>query len=116
MDDKLKKMLETKGIALVSINKDGSPHLIAVAYAKVVDDKIIITDNFMKTTNENIKRHPMILLAVWNDEFEGYRIEGTAEYYNDGKWLEFVKSLKENDGLPAKGAIVVTPKKIVRLS
>ncbi len=116
MEPKLKNMSENKGIALVSINEDGVPHLIAVAYAKVVDDKIIITDNFMKTTNENIKRNPKVLLAVWNDEFEGYRIEGTAEYRNSGDWLDFVKNLKENKEMPAKGAIVVTPIKIVKLS
>ncbi len=26
---------------------------------------------------------------------------------NSGKWLEFVKSLQENKGLPAKGAVVI---------
>jgi len=114
MDAKLKNLLEKKELPLVSINKDGSPHLIIVACAKVVGDKIIITDNYMKITRENLIRNSKILLAAWNEE-EGYRIEGAAEYHNKGKWLEFVKSLKENKGFSAKGAIVVNVDKITKL-
>lgn len=115
MKPELKDLLENRGIALVSMNENGSPHLIAVAYAKVVENKIIITDNFMKTTSENIKRNPKVLLAVWNENFEGYRIEGSAEYHDKGSWLKFVKGLKKNECSPAKGAIVVTISETVKL-
>ncbi|MDD5639155.1 MAG: hypothetical protein PHO28_04620 [Candidatus Pacebacteria bacterium] len=34
-------------------------------------------------------------------------ILGKAKYYKKGEWLNYVKKLKENKGLPAKGAIVI---------
>jgi len=53
---------------------------------------------------------------VWNDEEEGYKIIGRAQYFKSGKWKKAVEEIKENKGLPAKGAILVKVKKIIKLS
>ena len=99
------------------MNIDGSPNLIAVAYAKVqYPNKIVITDNFMKRTPENIKRDSRICLAVWTKDWdEGYKFQGLAKYYSKGKYYELVKKLKENEGYPAKGALVVLVNDITKL-
>jgi len=115
--ERQKGLLETQAIALATINEDGSPNLIAIVWAKVVSPTtIVITDNFMKHTPENIKRDPRICLAVWTKDWEeGYKFAGKAEYQNSGKWAEFVKGMKENKGYPAKAAIVVSVENIYKL-
>jgi uncharacterized pyridoxamine 5'-phosphate oxidase family protein len=108
-----KKLIEGNSIALATVNGE-KPHVIAVASVKVVEDKIIITDNYMKTTKDNIANNSNVSLAVWNNEW-GLRVSGKAEYFSSGKWHDFVKALKENKGEPCKGAIVVTPSEIKEL-
>lgn len=105
--------MENSTIALSTVN-NSKPYIIFILYPKVVEDKIIITDNYMKTTVDNIKRNNNICLAFFEGE-RGWRINGKAEYHNSGKWLNFVKELKENKGLPAKGAIIINVEEIKEL-
>lgn len=107
-------------MALATLDVEGDPHCIGIAYAKVVaKNKIIITDNFMRETPKNLKRNNKITLAVWNKDWErktiGFELRGKAKYFSSGKWKKFVERMKENRGLPAKGAILVTVSKIKKL-
>jgi predicted pyridoxine 5'-phosphate oxidase superfamily flavin-nucleotide-binding protein len=114
----IKDKIEKAIIAVATANSKGEPHNIAVACVKVEDNKIIITNNYMKTTVENIKNNPKVSLVFWEGKEgneEGWRIDGQVEYHEEGTWLEFVKGLKENKGLPARGALVVNIEKIRRL-
>ncbi len=112
-----KELLETEAVAVATINTDGSPNVIAISYAKVAEqDAVIITDNFMKQTVENIKKDPRICLAVWTKDWnEGYKFIGKAQYYTTGVWMNYVKKMKENKNLPAKGAIVINVNGIYKL-
>jgi len=110
----IKNKLEKATLALASVDENSKPHNIAVMYAKVYDGKIIITNNFMKKTIENIKINNLVSLVFWEGE-EGWRIDGEAEYFDSGRWLDFVKKMKENQGLPARGAIVVNISNISKL-
>lgn len=107
----IKDKIENAIVALSTVTPDNKPHTIAVEVNKIEDNKIIITNNQMKTTIDNIKNNPNVSLVFWEGE-KGWRIDGNTEYYDSGKYLDFVKSLKENEGLPAKGAIVVNIEKI----
>ncbi len=106
----IKEKLENSTIALSTINNN-KPHTIFILYPKIVDEKIVITDNYMKTTIENIKNNENICLAFFESE-KGWRINGKAKYYNSGKWFDFVRQADENDGMPAKGAIVIETEEI----
>ncbi|MFH1833194.1 MAG: pyridoxamine 5'-phosphate oxidase family protein [Candidatus Levyibacteriota bacterium] len=115
-----KELLETEAIAVATINQDGSPNLITVVFAKVVTPSIIIiTDNFMRNTPENIKRDSRICVAVWAKDWkkkaEGYKFIGKAEHQTEGKWAQYVKEMKENQGYPAKAAIIVEVENIFKL-
>lgn len=112
-----KEIIETEAVAFASINPDGSPNLIAVGDLRVVSpNQVVITDNFMKQTFENIKKDFRVCLATWTKNWEeGYKFIGKAEYYDDGKWVEFVKNLEANKGYPAKGAILITIDNIFKL-
>lgn len=118
---KLKKLIENNPLALATVNEDGAPHCIAVAFAKVISkNQILITDNYMTKTTKNIQRISKIAITVWNRNWEenciGYELKGDAKYFKQGKWYERVKKIPENEGEPCKGAILVTVNKIKKLA
>ncbi|MCX6744894.1 MAG: pyridoxamine 5'-phosphate oxidase family protein [Candidatus Parcubacteria bacterium] len=112
---KIKKIIENNPIALATCAKN-KPHVIAVANVKVIGkDTVVITDNLMKTCKNNILKNHNIALAVWDKKWDGYRLKGEAEYFDKGKWLDFVKKMKENKGYLAKGAILIKINEVVKL-
>ena len=110
----IKDHIEKATIAVATISKEGNPHNTPIMYAKVKDKKIIITNNYMKTTINNIKNNPNISLVFWEGE-KGWRINGKVDYHDSGEWLDFVKSLKENKGELANGALVINIEEVKEL-
>ncbi|MFA5392488.1 MAG: pyridoxamine 5'-phosphate oxidase family protein [Candidatus Paceibacterota bacterium] len=109
----IKKIIEQNPLAFATIGNK-KPYVIGVASCKVVEgDKIVLTDNFMKTTVRNLLENNNVALVVWNKKGEGCQFLGKAKYYKKGKWLNYVKKLKENKEFPAKGAIIVKVEKII---
>lgn len=115
MEAVIKKIIEENPMALATADPDGNPHVIAVAYVKVKDEKIVITNNCMKVTIKNLKKNPNVCLAVWDKNWRGYQIKGKAKYFEEGEWYNFVKSLKENKNESCKGAVVIEVKEIKKL-
>lgn len=68
----------------------------------------------MRKSIENIKKNENVALVGWDKHFNGYQFLGKAQYFNSGKWIKFVKNLKENKNMPAKGAIVVNIQQIIK--
>jgi len=121
INEGIKKMIEHNALGFATINKDGTPHNIAVGYVKAVsDNELIITSNYLVKTIENIERNPNVSLVVWARNWEenciGYELIGKAKYFTDGKWIEFIKKIPINKGEPCKGAISVIINKIKVLS
>jgi predicted pyridoxine 5'-phosphate oxidase superfamily flavin-nucleotide-binding protein len=109
----VKKIVEQNPLAFATVGNK-KPYVIGVTSCKVVEgDKILITDNFMKTTVRNLLTNNNVALVVWNKRWKGYQFLGKAKYYKNGKWLNYVKNLKANKEFPAKGAIVVKVEKII---
>lgn len=104
----LVKTIEENSVAIASATKEGKPNIAVAAFVKVKEGQIIVTDNYMKKTIDNIKENPLVSIAVWKD-FKGYKIDGKAEYHTSGEWIDFIKSIPENNKLPCKGVIVITP-------
>lgn len=116
IDDNIKQIVENNPIAFATVDLNGKPNVIGIAFVKVVsDNQVIITDNFMKQTKENIENNNNICLAVWDKDWNGYKLIGTAEYFTDGQWKTFVEKMPDNEGLPAKGAILISVSDIIKL-
>ena len=116
INSKLKKLIEENPVALGTVNKNNTPNVIAVAYVKVVSkNQIVITDNFMRQTRDNLLKNNNVCLAVWNKDWEGIKLIGKAKYYTTGKWNKYVNDMKENKGFAAKGAVVVTIAKKIKM-
>ena len=115
INKEIKKIIEENPIALSTVSNN-KPNVIPVAYVKVVsENQILITDNYMKQTKENLEKNNNVCLAVWDKNWNGYKIIGTAEYFNEGEWYNLVKKIPENEKEPCKGAILVTISKIIKL-
>jgi uncharacterized protein len=104
------KIIEENPVAFATMDIQDNPYVIAVSSVKVKNDKIVITDNYMKTTLENIKKNPSVSLIVWNSKLKGVQIKGIAEYFQEGEWMKFIKQIPENKNEPCKGALVINIK------
>ncbi len=110
----IKNLVETESLAIATVMESGLPNVIGVAFAKVIDDQLIVTDNFMRQTLEDIKHNSRVAVIVWNQEMTGYKLLGEATYFDSGKWLEFVKNIPENKDMPAKGAVIIKVDRVVK--
>jgi len=103
-----------KIVAFATADLKAKPRIIFVEVNQAKDNQIVITDSEMKITKKNLlENNKVALLAFEKDYSYCLKILGKAKYYKNGKWLNYVKKLKENKGLPAKGAIVVKVEKII---
>ena len=111
-----KKTIEENPVAFATTCHDGKPNVIAVTSVKVVSkNQVLITDNYMKQTKENLEKNNNVCLAVWHNDEPGYKLIGTSEYFSSGKWKKLVEEIPENKDFPAKGAILVTISKLIKL-
>jgi len=116
IENDIKQFIENNPIAFSTVSLDKKPNVIGVAYVKVVaDNQVVVTDNFMKQTKENIAANNNVCLAVWNKDWNGYKLVGTAEYFVNGDWKKYVEDMPENEGLSAKGAILITVSDLIKL-
>ena len=117
---KYKKFIEENPLGFATVGKNGKPHNIAVAFVKVIDDKIIISNAHIRQSVKNLEDNPNVSLVIWSPKWEtmcvGFEIIGKAENYTSGKWLEFVKNMPENKGYKIMSAIVVKVSKIKNLA
>jgi len=112
----IKKIIEENPVAFATTDGKNNPNVIAVAFVKVVaKNQIIITDNFMQQTKSNLQKNKNVCCAVWGKGWNGYKLIGEAEYFTSGKWKRFVEKMPENKGFSAKGAILITISKIIKL-
>lgn len=121
INEGMKKMIEENAMGFANVNSQGEVHNIAVAYVKVVsDDEVVVSNNYIEETIENIKQNPKVSLVVWNKDWEencvGYELKGNAEYFTEGKWIDFIKKIPINEGEPCNGSILVKINKVKVLS
>ena len=98
---------------------DGEPNVVPVAFKDVTGDgKLLVGDVFLETTLNNIKANGgRIAISVYDAQnLEGYQIKGTAEYVTEGQVVDTFKAVVEkmfNGAATAKGALVITPDKVI---
>ncbi len=113
----IKKIIEDHALGLATVDKNGNPHNIAVGYVKVIsENQLLISDNYLEETIQNIKLNPNVALVVWISNWKenciGYELKGKVEYFTSGKWVEAIKKIPANNGESCKGAILITINKI----
>ncbi len=98
---------------------NGEPNVVPVAFKDVTEDgKLLVGDVFLKTTLDNLNANGgKIAVSVYNAQtLEGYQIKGTAAYLTEGEIVDTFKQTVEsmfNGAATAKGALVITPDKVI---
>ncbi len=98
---------------------DDKPNVVPVAFKDVDDEgRLQIGDVFLETTILNLARNEgRIAISVYNPTtFEGYQIQGVAQYFTGGPVVAKFKELVEktfNGAATAKGALVVVPERVI---
>ncbi len=115
----LKKLIEANVIGFATVNRNGKPHTIAVAYVKVVKNIIVISNAHIKESVKNLKYNDNVSLVVWSKGWKkacvGYELAGKAKNYTEGDWFEYASNLPDNKGCKIVSAIVVKIERIKKL-
>jgi hypothetical protein len=106
-------MEKTRGYAIATCDKDGTPNVVPIHFIKILsDDEIMMADIFMKKTFENIQENPVMAISAWDWDVKprkGYQFKGTPTIETSGEVydmaVEMVKA--EKPDLKPKSAVVV---------
>lgn len=99
-----------KVAVLATATKDGKPNAVPISFAKVIsDDEILLMDNFMLKTRQNIVENPVAAVSLWADGKGGYQFKGEVIVETSGKNFEegskWVKSVAP--GLNPRAAVII---------
>ena len=106
INNEMKNLLNETAIwVLATADKKGLPNAVPIFFTKILDDgNLLLVDNFMNKTIDNIKENPQVSVSVWKDK-EGYQFKGTAAVETDGANFEQGKELAKDRN--PKGVVVV---------
>ena len=116
MNKKVVNLLKEQIWYLGTYNNE--PNAVPVAFKDVTDDgKLLVGDVFLDETLKNIESNGKVAVSACNaSTMEGYQIKGTAEYITEGPIVDTFKKLVSdmfNGAVTAKGALVITPEKVI---
>ena len=107
-EDQIKFILQHRTVILASADKTSRPRAIFVEVNKADKEEIVITDNEMKITKENILANNRAFLLAYDSDFSRLiNIIGTVRYFSSGPYFELAKNLPENKDYSPKGVLVI---------
>lgn len=102
------KLLENNPMHIATVSEDGSPNLSVASDIKVLDDEtILISNNEMVHTPDNILLNRSVVLTSFSKKWAGLRLTGYANYHVQGEYFDICNEFFNNDTATPKGAIVV---------
>lgn len=112
-----KQLIEGNPCHIATIRNGNFPNLSVASDIKVLDDTtILISNNEMINTPNNIVENCNIVLTSFNSKWAGIRLTGEAEYYTNGKYFDICNQYFNNETATPKGAIIVKVNKVEGIS
>jgi len=106
-----------KMVVLATSDLQAMPSAIFVEVNYAKDNEIIITDNEMKRTKNNLLKNSYVSVLAFEEDFSyGLKIFGEANYYTEGKYFDFIKNIESNKGYSPRGVIVITIKGVIEFN
>lgn len=87
----MKDIAEKAVIFIVATaSKDGKPNGVPIGLTRIISDyEIMLVDNSMHKTRQNIAENPVVAIAFWAKEARyGYQCKGPARVETAGKHLD----------------------------
>lgn len=97
-----------KPLPIATADKTGKPNVIFVGMWKFIDDEtIMIVDNFLKKTADNLKANPKLSLVAYDSESkQSYQVKGSVDYLEKGDRFEEAKAMASSKKLPGKAVLI----------
>ena len=110
INEEMRRLLKETDIwVLATADKKGIPNAVPVLFVKLMDDdNLLLVDNFMKKTVDNIGVNPQVAVSVWKDK-TGYQFKGKAKIETSGENFETGKKMVKAilPELSPKGIVLV---------
>jgi len=86
---------------------DGTPNVVYIKYLKIVDDEtVLIADNYLNKTRDNILDNGKIAFVVLDEEKGSFQVKGTAQRLTEGALFDHMQQWV-SDELPRAAAVVM---------
>ncbi|MGB8226548.1 MAG: pyridoxamine 5'-phosphate oxidase family protein [Sedimentisphaerales bacterium] len=108
LPDAVKKAISKQELFPVATSTSkGTPNVVYIKYLKVIDDQtILIADNYLNKTRDNVLNNGKIAFAVLDDEKGSFQIKGTARRFTEGAMYDEVQKWVP-EKLPRVAAVVM---------
>jgi predicted pyridoxine 5'-phosphate oxidase superfamily flavin-nucleotide-binding protein len=72
---------------VATASRQGRPNGVPVGLARIIsDEEIMLVDNLMAKTRQNIDENPVVAVTYWSGEDHyGYQVKGTARVEQSGQ-------------------------------
>lgn len=106
--EEMEGILKSSMWVLATADAEGMPNAVPIHFKKILpDNQLLLVDNFMQKTKDNILSNPQVSISVWKDS-TGYQFKGFARIETSGEYFETaVKMVEGKMPTPPKGAVVV---------
>lgn len=117
---KYKNKINRNVMHIATVNKENNPNLAVATNVLVLDEnRIIISINEMINTQKNVQYNANVVLTVFDKNYIGLRLFGTAKFYKSGKYYDLCKEeffpngkISPCGATKPKGAMIITIKKM----
>jgi len=115
MTKEMMDALEKDLVFLATASPDGVPNVVPIGFARPIDkDTILIADNYMNKTRQNLEKNPLISLVTKDATKCPFQFKGKVELFESGKYFDIVTEWGENamTKLTPKAAILMKVEEI----
>lgn len=90
MTEEMMDAVEKENVVfLATSNEDKTPNVVPIGFARPLDNKtILIVDNYMKKTRENLENNPQASLVLRDASKCPYQFKGSVKIHTSGKHFD----------------------------
>lgn len=94
---------------LATVSNSGKPNGVPIGIVRISsDDEIVLADNFMLKTRQNLEENPVAAVSYWSAEDRyGYQLKGKTRIETSGKEYDETARGMEERKVPFKPKAVV---------
>ena len=92
---------------VATCSSEEMPNVVYITYLKVINDEtVLIADNYLQKTRQNILQHPKIAFVVRDEKKGSFQVKGSIQRLTSGPLFEEVQNWVPNKH-PRKAAVVL---------